>query len=239
MTNPVKIDLEPAYILHARAYRETSELLEVFTANHGRLGLVARGSRRPKSPFRGILNPFQPLRLSWSGRSDLQTLRAAEASGTTNTLAADRIMAGFYVNELLMKLLHRHDAHSELFMHYGALVAELATCGDVEVLLRGFELELLREIGYALNLERDSVSHEPLNESARYEFRVEQGAVSVEHAPEDAASFSGAELLAIGRREFDDPAILRQAKQLLRSVLNYHLGERRLETRRVAAAMKR
>jgi DNA repair protein RecO (recombination protein O) len=239
MSNPAKVDLEPAFVLHSRAYRETSELLEVFTANHGRVGLVARGARRPKSPLRGALNPFQPLRVSWSGRGELQTLRGAEATNAPNELAADRIMAGFYVNELLMKLLHRNDAHPELFMYYGSVVARLGTRENIEVLLRGFELELLREIGYALNLEKDSVSHEPLREKQQYEFRVEQGAVVAEYAREDDYCFSGAELLAIGRREFDDPAVLKRAKYLLRAALNYHLGGRGLETRRVAAAMKR
>ncbi len=239
MSNPAKVDLEPAYVLHARSYRETSELLEVFTAGHGRVGLVARGARRPKSPFRGVLNPFQPLRVSWSGRGELQTLRAAESTDAAAVLAADRIMAGFYVNELLMRLLHRHDPHPELFMHYGSVVAQLAICEDVEVLLRGFELELLREIGYALNLEQDSVSQEPLVETRQYEFRVEQGAVVAEHAQDDGSCFSGAQLLAIGRSEFDDPVVRKRAKHLLRAALNYHLGERGLETRRIAAAMKR
>jgi DNA repair protein RecO (recombination protein O) len=239
MSNPAKVDLQPAFVLHSRAYRETSELLEVFTANYGRVGLVARGARRPKSPLRGGLNPFQPLRVSWSGRGELQTLRAVEATDTARELTSDRIMAGFYVNELLMKLLHRHDAHPELFMHYGSVIAQLGIGEGVEALLRSFELELLREIGYALNLERDSISNEPLREAQQYEFRVEQGAVIADHPHEDTFCFSGGELLAIGRREFDDPVVLKRAKYLLRAALNYHLGERGLESRRVAAAMKR
>jgi DNA repair protein RecO (recombination protein O) len=239
VSNPARVDLNPAYVLHARAYRETSQILEVFTADHGRVGLIARGARRPKSSFRGLLNPFQPLRLSWSGRGELATLRAADLGGIAPDLSGDRVMAGFYVNELLMKLLGRSDPHPELFAHYISLIAGIGRGELLEPLLRRFELRLLGELGYELNLDEDSVTHQPLQPDQSYEFRVEEGAVPVSTGGPAGLVFSGATLLAIGRMEFADENHLRDAKRLLRSVLNHHLGDRGLQTRRVAAAMKR
>jgi DNA repair protein RecO (recombination protein O) len=244
MSNVARVELEPAYILHTRPYRETSQILDIFSQRHGRAGLVARGARRPKSPFRGILNPFQPLRISWTGRGELATLTQAETIGAGGVLPGSAIMAGFYVNELLMKLLHRHDPHTDLFAHYSSLVGDLATKApatgeSVEILLRKFELELLQEIGYALNLEQDAVYQQPLRNEQRYEFRVEQGAVPVDYEGTEGMCFTGAELLRIGQLELTDAHSLRKAKQLLRYVLDYHIGDRGLQTRRIAAAMKR
>ena len=235
----MRIELNPAYVLHSRAYRETSQILEVFTADHGRVGLVARGARRPKSLLRGLLNPFQPLRLSWSGKGELATLREADLGGVAANLVGDRLMAGFYVNELLMKLLGRNDPHPELFAHYISLIAALGRDEPLEPLLRRFELQLLYELGYALNLENDVVTHKPLQPDEHYEFRVEDGPVPAAAANSEGVVFPGASLLAIGRMEFDNENYLRDAKRLLRTVLNYHLGGRGLQTRRVAAAMKR
>ena len=235
----MRIELNPAYVLHSRAYRETSQILEVFTADHGRVGLIARGARRPKSLLRGLLNPFQPLRLSWSGKGELATLREADLGGVAANLVGDRLMAGFYVNELLMKLLGRNDPHPELFAHYISLIAAIGRDELLEPLLRRFELQLLHELGYALNLENDVVTHKPLQPDEHYEFRVEDGPVPAAAANSEGLVFPGASLLAIGRMEFDNENYLRDAKRLLRTVLNYHLGGRGLQTRRVAAAMKR
>ncbi len=146
MSYAARVELEPAYILHTRPYRETSLILEVFTLGYGRAGLVARGVRRPQSPLRGILNPFQPLRLSWTGKGELATLGQAEQGGVSAELRGDAVMAGFYVHELLLNLLQRHDPHPQLFGHYATLLASLAEGQPVEKLLRVFELELLREI---------------------------------------------------------------------------------------------
>jgi DNA repair protein RecO (recombination protein O) len=244
MSNAMRVELEPAYILHTRSYRETSQIIEVFTPGFGRAGLVAKGARRPKSAFRGILNPFQPLRVSWSGRGELATMTQAEAGSLADVMPGSSVMAGFYVNELLLKLLHRHDPHPDLFAHYSSLIGRLAAGesqdnASVEKALRKFELELLQEIGYALNLERDALHQEPLQAAQLYEFRIDQGAVPVDTGGKDGMYFTGAELLLIGRLQLDDKDALRQAKKLLRHVLDYHIGDKGLQTRRIAAAMKR
>ncbi len=233
-----RVDLEPAWVLHARGYRETSQLLDVFSHEHGRVGLVARGARRPKSPLRGLLNPFQPLRLSWSGRGELQTLRDAEIAGSSLLLTGDALLAGFYVNELLIRFMQRADPHPNLFAFYGQTLDCLQQCSDVEPALRRFEIALLAEAGYALNFQTEAHRPEPLVPEQRYEFFAEQGAVALTDGTHDAG-FSGAELLAIGRDDFSDRQVRRAARRLLRQVINTHLGDSGLRTRKVAAAMKR
>ncbi len=245
MSQAVRVDLEPAYVLHARSYRETSQLLEVFTHQHGRLGLIARGARRPKSPYRGLLNPFQPLHISWAGRGELQTLRDAELAGSAVALAGDAVLSGFYLNELMLKFMQRSDPHPQLFALYSQSIAELgqaqgAASANLEPVLRQFEIGLLAEAGYALNFETDAVNQEPLLPEGVYEFLPEQGAVAVDSGlTKDRLCFAGEQLLAIGRHEFSNPEVARAARRLLRYVINVHLGDRGLHTRKVAAAMKR
>ena len=125
MSQIQRIDMEAAFLLHARPYRESSQIVEILSQDQGRVGLVARGSRRPKSPWKSTLRPFQPLRMSWSGRSALQTLRAAEPTSASVPLSGMTLMAGYYMNELLLALLHRGDPHPDLFAHYGAALAAL------------------------------------------------------------------------------------------------------------------
>ncbi len=237
MSNPRRVELEPAFVLHTRAYRETSQLLEVFTLGHGRVGLVARGARRPKSVYRGILNPFQPLRISWSGRGELLTLREADVTGPAIALSGDRVLSGFYANELILKFLERADPHPDLFAVYAQTLARLGEGFAVEALLRIFEIELLAESGYALNLMADAETGEAIDPAAEYEFFLDQGAVRAREGV-DTASFSGRHLLAIARQDFDEEAVRRTARRLLRGVINHHLGNRVLHTRQIAASMK-
>lgn len=234
-----KIELEPAYVLHARSYRETSLLVELFTANHGRIGAMARGARRPKSALRGLLNPFQPLRVSCAGRGELATLTHAEYGGTAAALSDQYVLAGFYVNELLLKLMERADPHPDLFVHYGGLIANMSERRSLEPALRTFELQLLREIGYELDFAAEAGSGEAIDPVARYEFSPESGPRLSSPGDASVSSYLGRDLLAIGQLDFAEPSALHAAKQILRDVLNYYLGDRTLQTRRIAAAMKR
>jgi DNA repair protein RecO (recombination protein O) len=231
-------DLEDAYILHARPYQETSQILEVLGAQHGRVGLVARGARRPTSRWRSILQPFLPLRLSWVGRGSLLTLRGAEAASFASPLDGLALMGAFYLNELLLNFVRRGDPHPGLFAAYSHALADLRAGGDPEPALRRFELQLLAEVGYGLNLDHDVLNESPLDPAALYEYRLEQGPVPAV-AGGAALTFSGADLLAIGRGDFTAPARLQMAKRLLRSVLAHHLDGRTLKTREVLASMRR
>lgn len=239
MSNPARVDLEPAFVLHARPWRETSQMLEVFAQTYGRVGLIARGARRPKSAFRGILNPFQPVRLSWSGRGELCTLTDAELGGRFAAMPGDRVMGAFYINELLLKLLQRSDPHTDLFALYATFLSDMRQDLELEVLLRRFEMALLAELGYELNLHQDALSGENLVPKQLYEFRIEQGAVPIARITPDALCLTGEELLEISKGEFSTPESRASGKRLLRYVLNFHLGQKMLHTRRIASAMKR
>ena len=153
MSKLERIDLEPAFVLHARPWREASLIVEAFSRVHGRLGLVVRGARRPKSRIHGLLQPFIPLLLSWRGRGELATLTGVEAEGGALPLAGSAAIVGFYLNELLLRFVHRHDPEPRLFDHYRATLGRVACEDDPEPALRIFEKRLLEAAGYALELE--------------------------------------------------------------------------------------
>jgi len=224
-----RIEFEPAYLLAQRPYRETSQLLEVFTPNHGRVGLVARGARGPRSKLRGTLQLFSPLLLSWSESGELGTLRAAESDGAAVALAGERVFHGWYVNELLLKLTERHDPHPRLYRDYAMTLAQLPGDGN-EAALRVFEKRLLAEMGYALPLSREL---EPLR---RYRFDPEQGAQPAD--PGDADSFAGASLIALAEERLETRQALRDARKLLRAALRCQLAGRELETPRLLRAAR-
>jgi DNA repair protein RecO (recombination protein O) len=223
------IDFEPAHILSLRPYRETSQLLEVFTRNHGRVGLVARGARGPKSKLRGLLQPFRPLLLSWRETGELGTLSGVEAGGLAVSLSGERVFHGWYVNELLLKLLQRHDLHAELYAGYARTLEALP--GDhAEVALRIFEKQLLAELGYALPLDADL---QPLQ---HYRFDPESGALPAE--ANAVSAVTGSSLIALRDERFDTRESLRDARKILRAALARQLGGRVLETPRLLREMR-
>lgn len=234
-----RVEFEAGFVLHARRWRETSELLEAFTPGHGCISLVARGMRRGRAPLRAILQPFQPLALSWSGRgAGLMTLRAAEATGPALALQGTPLMSAFYANELLLRFLHRGDPHPRLFEVYARMLSTLAAGTLPESVLRGFELELLAEAGYGLNLDHDAGSGAPLDPAGSYRYEIERGPLLLERVADGGLAFTGAELLAIARGDFTGTGTLQAARRLLRAVLDHHLGSRPLRTREVFAAMR-
>lgn len=221
-----RVALQPAYILHRRPYRESSLLVEAFSADYGRIGLVAKGAQRA-GRWQGLLQPFRSLLFSWSGRGELRTLTGAEPQGQVRPLAGRILFSGFYMNELLIRLLQREDPHPELYHRYHATLAALAD--DEEWALRLFERDLLREIGYGLNLESDAAG-QPLSVETLYDYHVEQGPVpSVRGA--SALSVHGESLLALGGSLTPGPLARLEAKRLLRGVLAVYLGARPLESR--------
>jgi DNA repair protein RecO (recombination protein O) len=231
--------MQPAFVLHLRAWRETSGIVELLTSEHGRISLVARGMRRSRPGLSGILQPFQPVMVSWSGRGgSLMTLRNAESMGPPFQLAGTALISGFYLNELVLRFLHRGDPHPVLFPAYGRALAELCDPGGPEPALRRFEMVLLAEAGYGLNLDHDADTGAPLEPAGRYRYLIERGPVAAGKHDGEGPTFSGADLLAIGRGDFASPAYLRGARLLLRMALDHHLGDRPLRTREVLLAMR-
>lgn len=230
----MRVAAEPAFVLHARDYSESSLLLEVFAARHGRLGILAKGARRPRSPWRGILKPFQPLLLSWSGRGELAILTGAETERGTDGLSGPAVFFGFYLNELLVRLLHRHDPHEALYRAYRQALSSLGRGEEHEAVLRIFEKHLLRELGYGLVLDHD-VDRAPLDAQAVYDYLPERGPrrLASGAGPGEGVLIRGASLLALARERFDDEGMLREVKTLMRAALARHLGDKPLNSRRL------
>ncbi len=238
MTATRRVQQQPAYILHHRPFRDTSQLLDVLSREYGKVTLVARGSRAAKSKLRGVLRPFQPLRLSWFARSDLGTLTGAEIDGAPLSLGGDALLAAYYVNELVLSFLHRHDPQPEIFDAYAQTIAALARSGELAANLRVFEMELLRLLGYALNLDHDANLHAPIDDQRFYEYRVDQGPVAVTRT-EGPMVFEGSRLRGIAGATFEDPGVLRDAGRLLREVIRHHLDGRELKSRKVLLDLHR
>lgn len=238
MTVPRRVQQQPAYILHRRPFRDSSQILDIVTRDYGKIALVARGSRSSKSRLAGILRPFLPLTVSWVARSDLGTLTGAEAAGAPRGIRGDAMLSAFYVNELLLNFLHRHDPQPEIYSLYDEVITALTSAADVAACLRSFELEFLGLLGYAVSFHDDSRHDRALDPERYYRYRVEQGPVAVERS-DGPMLFSGAVLLAIQAQEFDKPEILRAANRLLREVINYHLGGKELKSRKVLIELHR
>lgn len=226
-----RVQLEPGYVLHLRPYRESSALLEVLTRGHGRLGLVARGVRSPKSRQRGELQPFRPLKLSWSARAELGTLTGVEADGMAPALRGAALYSGFYLNELLVRLLARQDPHPELYALYESSLQRLAAEPQVEPVLRRFEKRLLEEIGYGLSLDSEARYGEPVEPQRYYDYHLESGPVAVTDRDAPGFIFQGASLLALAYEELTTPEVLHDAKRLMRAALNLYLGDKPLKSR--------
>ena len=244
--------MDRAYVLHSYPYRETSLILQVWTEKHGRIGLVAKGAKRPKSPARSVLVPFQPLVVSWFGRGELRTLKSAEASAPATALGGQSLMSAFYLNELLLKLTHRDDPHERLFGAYDAAITELRAISRsnmsnkvsdprVEPILRRFELTLLQEVGYAVELAREAGTRAPIAAEREYWYVVERGPVPAGEGetPPNTVRLRGLTLIDLERGRFEDAATVAQSKQLMRLLINHSLDGQELATRVLVRDMRK
>ena len=232
-----RIENAPGYVLHSRPWRETSLIVEAFTREHGRIGIVARGVRRARSQYRGLLLPFRLLLLSWSGRGELPTLTGADGEGAFRTLRGRSLFSGFYVNELLLKLVPRNDAHPELFDDYRQAIDDLDGEGAIDTTLRSFEKRLLDALGYGPTFDRTADGGEPVHPDRCYRYVPDRGPVATEGGgdPVDGPMVSGRTLLALaggrpipqGEHERED------ARRLMRAILAPHLGPRPLGSRKL------
>lgn len=219
----MRIDQQPAFILHARPYRETSLLIEAFSRDHGRVGLVARGVRRERSRLpRGVLQPLQPLLLSWVARGELGTLTGAEAASTPFLLSGDALLAAMYINELVLRLGARSDAPTHAFAAYAQCLARLAHDPDMAWTLRRFERDFLADIGYALSLSQ-TVAGEAIEADIDYFYDPDSGA-SEWRSGTQWPHLSGAALIALDRDERPTAEQLVQLRRLVRVTVRHLLG---------------
>jgi DNA repair protein RecO (recombination protein O) len=233
-----KADHEAGFVLHTYPYKETSLIVEAFTRRYGRVALLARGARRPRSAMRGLLLAFHPLRLSWSASAELGTLVAAEWAAGLRSLEGIGLMCGFYLNELLLRLLPREDPHEDLYDAYAGSLARLSARAPHAAVLRGFERKMLAELGYAPMLERDAVTGLAIEPERRYAYEPDRGPVIVaggERRPGTAAEIvvSGRTLLDMARDEYERAETREEARTLLRALIAYRLGNQTLHTRAV------
>ena len=228
-----RIAEQPAFVLHSYPYRETSLVIDVLSRDHGRLALVAKGAKRPHSALRGVLQTFQPLALSWSGKGEVRTLTGAEWVGGMLPLAGDALLCGFYVNELLVKFCAREDPHPQLFQHYVVTMTRLAHDEPPVQVLRSFERVLLRETGYALALDR-TVARRAVEADGRYVFDPERGVrEATDDLPAQWPVIVGQTLLDMERDDYQRPQTVAQSKTLMRFLLNIYLGGTPLATRQI------
>lgn len=226
-----RIQDDPAFVLHSYPFRETSLIVEVFSRNHGRVPLVARGARRPRSAIRGLLMGFQPLTLSWFGKHELRTLHSAEWQGGQPQLQGTALMCGFYLNELLLNLMARDDPHESLFDYYQQTLQRLAQEQDHAFTLRSFEKHMLQELGYALSLETEAGSGRPVVPECSYRYILERGAVAETPDSSHGMPVAGKTLLDMAADDYSDAVTARQSKQLMRMLLDHHLAGKPLHTR--------
>lgn len=253
--------MDRGYVLHSYPYRETSLILQVWTEKHGRLGLVAKGARRPKSSSRSVLTPFQLLSLSWFGRGELRTLKTAEPAAPATPLAGQSLLSAFYLNELLLKLTHRDDPHEGLFAAYDAAITELRELSrltsrasgvelaepppqparEIEPILRRFELRLLQEVGFALQLSHEAGTTAPIDAARDYWYVVERGPIRAGEgeAAANAVRLRGQTLIDLERGRFEDAATVAQSKQLMRLLIHHCLSGQELATRALVRDLQR
>ena len=236
MISSHKVNLEASYILHTRPYRDNSLLVDIFSRAHGRIGAVAKGAKQPKSKFNGLLQPFGLLLLSWSGKGELMTLTGAEQQQAALKLKASQLVSGFYANELLTRLLQRHDPHQTLFDVYHETLCILEKGQQDEPVLRRFESWLLQETGYGLILDHDVETGETIHADARYCYHIERGPVKVTEssAQHQGIEINGQTLLAIRNEALETVGQLKEAKQLMRAIIAHQLGDKPLRSRELA-----
>ncbi len=228
---------EPGFVLHAYPYKETSLIVEAFTRRFGRVGLLARGARRPRSAMRGVLLGFHPLHLTWSASAELGTLMSAEWGGGQASLSGIGLMCGFYLNELLLRLLPRDDPHEALFDAYSKALSRLAAGEEQGSVLRGFERRMLAELGYAPVLDRDASNGAQIDAAKHYAYEAERGPVETRRADGDSV-ISGRTLLDMAADNYDNSRTREEARQLMRALIAERLGGQALHTRAVLAELQ-
>ncbi len=228
-------DNQAVYVLHTYPFKETSLVVELFTRDFGRVAVTAKGARRPRAAMRGMLQSFQPLLATWSGKLELKALHSLEWGGGLLLLKGEALMCGFYLNELLLRLLPREDPHEALFEYYSATLKILAGGQDLATTLRRFELKLLQELGYAIPLQND-VNNAPIDDTQTYRYEAEHGAIKVNGAlsrSKVGVQLLGNTLIDMAKDDYSIVQTQQQSKLLMRYLLAHYLGDKPLHTRQL------
>lgn len=227
----MRVELQSAFVLHTRPYRDTSLIVDLMTREQGRVGAIVRGARSQKSRYRGFLSPFIPILVAWSGRTDLVNINQIEFNGAPILLGGRSLLAAMYVNELMVRLLHQHDPHPEVYDEYYNLLGQLQQGAAIEATLRAFEKKLLQAIGYGFDWEYTADTQALMKQEGWYAFTPEFGFCANLQPFEGQPIFSGQHVLAIANDQFEDAAVLRTAKQIMRLAMVPRLGNRTIKSR--------
>jgi DNA repair protein RecO (recombination protein O) len=222
---------QSVYVLHTYPYKETSLIVELFSRDFGRITTNAKGARRPRSAMRGMLQSFQPMEAGWSGKTDIKTLHGLEWAGGLLMLKGQALICGFYLNELLMRLLPREDPHEDLFTYYQETLLALSKADDYATILRQFELRLLQELGYAVPLLEDE-QHQTIQADKQYQYLPERGACDA-HLKHNGVQIMGQTLIDMSQENYQNQTTKLQSKQIMRQLLAYYLGDKPLHTRQL------
>lgn len=232
------IELQPAYLLHSRPFRDTSLLLDFLTPDFGRISAISRGARSAKSKSKSLLQPFLPVQISLSGKSDLKTLRTVEFRPGTFTLKGDRLFSAMYMNEIIVRLFQSDESDPAFFLAYEHALRELSGQETTELVLREFELTLLDTLGYGVDFTTEAFSHDPIDPESWYYFQEDSGFIKLQNSggsgSQDVGSeelYSGVSLLNISNRDFSKSQTLKTAKHVIRGILSNHLGNTPLQSR--------
>ncbi|OED38270.1 DNA repair protein RecO [Chromatiales bacterium (ex Bugula neritina AB1)] len=234
-----RVTLQPAYVVHTRAFRDTSLIVEVFTPEYGRMSLLARGAKSGKAKKSLILQPFRALHVSWAGRSELPVLSAVEEAGNSLRLQGEALACGYYVNELIYFLVPRFEPSTNLFAEYWPVIESLTTVERREEALRTFEVTLLEQIGYAPQIAHDIESGLPIEPGKNYRYRIPEGPVQVENTDKSGIAIGGHALLDLQRQAYAHPATSREIRFLMRSLIHYHLDGRELISRTLFSSFRK
>ena len=242
ITNQVisRIDRQSVYVLHTYPFKETSLVVELFSKDFGRIAAVAKGARRPRSAMRGMLQSFQTLSGAWSGKNELRILHSLDWSAGLLLLQGEALMCGFYLNELLLRLLPREDAHEKLFDYYTQTLQTLVTAKDLANTLRKFELTMLQELGYAVPLTHDENEME-IDPELTYRYEADYGANpsnATFNATQNGISLLGKTMLDMAHGDYSNTQTKIQSKQLMRYLLGHYLGDKPLHTRKLLIDFK-
>ena len=231
------IELQPAYLLHSRPFRDSSLLLDFLTRDYGRVSAIARGARRSKAKNKALLQPFVPVQISLLGKNELKTLKTIELLSGALSLKGANLFSGLYINEIAVRLMHGHDSDTLLFDEYEKTLNDLSEGKDLEPVLRNFELNLLGALGYGVEFAYEADTGDEIVMDKWYYFQHESGFILLQDDAQidKSAYFSGKELIAIDQRDFSKPETRLLAKRILRNVLRLHLGDKPLKSRQLFA----
>ena len=231
-----RVNLESAFVLHTRAFKETSLLVDLFTKNLGRINVVAKGARKPKSPLRSVLTPASMFAVSFSGKTELKNLNACELLNHYSISMSVALNSIVYVNELLIKATEKEDPHEEIFNQYKLLCEGLAGKTDkveIEVLLRTFELVLLQELGYGIDLSFESISGNRIKPNNNYMFDPSLGFTKLQTDSIKANGvFLGKDILNFSSGDLTEQDSRLASKKIMRLALDYHLGNKSINIRK-------